>query len=135
MTGATVALDPGASTRKKKRPEGRTVDTPAARARSAARLLNGRKGIHVEKRFRDAHGAEHEIRSCPVPGGRYLYDSSSPWGLRALGFCRGDESEHMAALGDDYAGMCEAQQEPVCRPLLVSDLRRPSGDAASGGGS
>lgn len=135
MTGATAVLDPAVSAPTAKPSDSRAVDTANARARSAARLLSRRKGLHVEKRFRDAGGADHEIRSCPAPGGRYLYDSSSPWGLRALGFCRGEESEHMAALSDDYAAMCEAQREPVCRLLVVSDLRRPSREVASGGGS
>lgn len=100
------------------------LDTPEARARSIRRVLEGRRGIHLEQRFCDRSGAEHEIRSCPVPGGRYLYDDSGTWGLRALGFCRDDMPEQLAALADDYAERCGEEVEPLWRSLRVSDILR-----------
>jgi hypothetical protein len=112
-----------------------SLDTLEARARSVGRALQARRGIKLEQRFRDATGVEHELRSCPVRGGRYLYDASEAWGLRALGLCGSEESRHLEALCDDYARRCSGEQAPLCRPLALSDVVRRSGAADRKGGS
>lgn len=104
-----------------------SLDTPEARERSVSRVLEGRSGLRVEARFDDGVGAGHEIASCPVAGGRYLYDSSESWGLRALGFCRVDDIKHMKALVGDYAARCSEEVAPLCRPLWLSDVLRRRG--------
>ncbi|HEY5052530.1 MAG TPA: hypothetical protein VII45_03890 [Solirubrobacterales bacterium] len=109
-----------------------TLDTTEARARSAKRFLATRKGVHTEQRFLDAEGLLHEIRSCPVPGGRYLYDASEAWGLRALGNCRDDLPAHLEALSNDYAERCAEEAAPVCRALRLSDVKRRRGSGEDG---
>lgn len=103
------------------------LDTPEARERSVRRALEDRSELRVEARFDDAAGRSHEIASCPVAGGRYLYDSSEAWGLRALGFCRVDDSKHMKALVGDYAARCSEEVAPLCRSLWLSDVLRRRG--------
>lgn len=105
-------------------PKNGTEETLESQALQIACVLERSRGLRIERRFHDAAGADHAICSCPVAGGRYLYDTSEPWGPRAIAFCRGDESAHMEALCTDYAGKCEEELEPVCRLLCMSDVRR-----------
>jgi hypothetical protein len=109
------------------------LDTAQERARSVRRALEKRRGVHVEQRFLDGARIEHEIRSCPVPGGRYLYDASETWGLRALGFCRDELAEHLVALSNDYAERCAEEVKPLCRALCLSDVVRRHGTETEDG--
>jgi len=96
--------------------------------RSVRRLLNSRKGVRVERQFIDAAGGKHQVRSAPARGGRYLYDSSRRWGLRALGFCdQGDGQTHLEALADDYVERCSGERRYVCRRLERIDITRSAG--------
>jgi hypothetical protein len=104
-----------------------TIDTPAARARSVRLALARRGRVDLEQRFLDAAGVEHQIRSAPVPGGRYLYDASQSWGLRALGFCPEGCPEDLIALSEDYARCAARRSTPLSRELRLSDLLRRAG--------
>jgi hypothetical protein len=94
------------------------------------RSLRARKGIQVEQEFIDGAGEKHQIKSVPVAGGRFLYDDSRRWGLRALGFCsggaRGDGPWHREALARDYAERCSEERRPLCRRLEADDVKRRS---------
>jgi hypothetical protein len=86
------------------------------------RFLDAHAGIRVRLRFPDATGIQHEVCSCPTPGGCFLFDASSNWGLRAIGPCgKDDDVDQLAA---DYAAHCEEEADPFCRELRLSDLRR-----------
>jgi hypothetical protein len=103
------------------------LDTPEARERSVRRFLEERDDIKVESRFVDAAGDRHEIRTCPLPGGCFLFDVSPEWGFRALGRCGAGEAKHQKHLSADYAARCGEETEPVCRRLQLSDLAPPNG--------
>jgi hypothetical protein len=92
------------------------------------RLLNSRKDVQVERQFADAAGVKHQVKSIPVVGGRYLYDDSRSWGLRALGLCVGDGDgpAHIEALADDYVKRCSEEKRPLCRRLERDDIKRSS---------
>lgn len=93
--------------------------------RSLRLLLNSRKGVRLERQFIDAAGGKHQVRSAPVRGGRYLYDSSRKWGLRALGFCdQKDGGRNLEALADDYVERCGEERRWVCRRLERADIVR-----------
>jgi hypothetical protein len=93
--------------------------------RGVRRLLNTRKGVRVERQFIDGAGGKHQVRSAPVRGGRYLYDSSRRWGLRALGFCgQIDGQRQVDALADDYVERCSREKRCVCRRLERIDITR-----------
>lgn len=94
------------------------------------RSLEARKGIQVEREFVDGAGEKHQIKSVPAAGGRFLYDDSRCWGLRALGLCsggaRGDGPWHCEALARDYAERGSKERRPLCRLLEVDDVKRKS---------
>jgi hypothetical protein len=93
--------------------------------RGVRRLLNARKGVRVERQFIDEAGGKHQVRSAPVRGGRYLYDSSRSWGLRALGFCEQiDGQRQVDALADDYVERCSRERRAVSRRLERIDIMR-----------
>lgn len=105
------------------------LDSPEARRRSVRRFLDAHTGIRVRLRFLDATGAQHEVCSCPAPGGCFLFDASANWGIRAIGPCgKDDDVEQLAA---DYAACCSAQDDPFCRELRLSDLRRRPSSAGA----
>jgi hypothetical protein len=122
MSPATLADRSATTTTASRAP----LDTPEARERSVRRFLEERDDIKVESHFVDAAGDRHEIRTCPLPGGCFLFDASPEWGLRALGRCGAGEAKHRKYLSADYAARCAEKTEPVCRPLQLSDLMPPS---------
>lgn len=92
------------------------------------KLLRSRKDVQVERQFVDGAGVQHQVASTGVVGGRYLYDDSKTWGLRALGLCvgEGDGPAHLEALADDYVKRCSEEERPLCRRLERDDIKRAS---------
>lgn len=108
----------------------REREQKAARTREGKvrKLVRARKDVQVEREFVDAAGVQHQVASVGVVGGRYLYDDSRTWGLRALGLCVGDGDgpAHLEALADDYVRRCSDEERPLCRRLDRDDVKRPS---------
>lgn len=107
-----------------------------ARDRKLRQILGPRKGVQVERAFVDGAGGKHEVKSVPVPGGKFLYDDSRRWGLRALGLCAGgDGPRHLEALARDYAERCSEEKRPLCRRLEADDIRKRKSSAKAEGGA
>jgi hypothetical protein len=118
MTDSNVAAGPGG--RRSLAPK---LTSDSLEERELRRMLNSLKEVRVERQFIDAAGGKHDVRSVPVRGGRYLYDSSRRWGLRALGFCdQGDGVNHLEAIADDYVERCSVERHCVCRRLERIDI-------------